>query len=102
MKIVVSENGYFLDALPDDWLDVIPDGDPYDDDDKLIRTCPKLIELVEQHGDEVPKLHVVEIPDEATDWRICITSYLASYDEMVNEDYVVYVVAGKIESRYAS
>lgn len=102
MKIVICENGYFLDALPEEWLTVIPNGDPDDDADKLIRTSPKLIELVEQQGKDY-KLCVVEIPDDATDWDIRYISYLNFWgDDTVEVEYVVYVVAGKIEYQFGS
>ena len=102
MKIVISKNGYFLEPLPNEWLAVIPDGDPDDDADKRIRTSPKLIELVEQQGKDY-ELCVVEIPDDATDWDICYNSYLNRWgDDVEDVEYVVYVVAGKIKYQFGS
>ena len=57
-----------------------------------IRTDPRLINLIEQPGVDLvsgncAELRVVDIPDEATDWRIM------EYDG--SED-VIYVLDGKI------
>ena len=56
------------------------------------RTDERLVALVEENSkdasDSFAKLCVVEIPEEATDWRI------VEYDGM---EYVLYVVNGKIE-----
>ena len=60
-----------------------------------IRTNEKLIELIESGidcNDDVSKLSVVEIPDEATDY------YINNYD---GAESVIYVVDGKIHFTYA-
>jgi len=57
----------------------------YDDSD-AVRTNPLLIKMLEE-GEEINSLEVVEIPDNATDYRI------AEYDGI---ERVIYVVDGKL------
>lgn len=62
--------------------------DMYDED----ITNEKLIELIESGvncSDECSNLKVVEIPDNATDWRVI------EYD---GAEYIIYVVDGKMHS----
>lgn len=62
--------------------------------DKPSRTDPKFIELVESGmncGGDCAKLKIVDIPDEATDWRI---------EEYDGAESVLYVIDGKIHDSW--
>lgn len=62
-----------------------------DTHDDIDRTDERLISYVEENGGEVERedsfLHVVEIPDNATDWKL---------DDYCGIEEITYVVDGKI------
>lgn len=86
MKIVINEcYGGF--GIKKEYLEKL--GVEYDSEIK--RTNEKLIEMVETLGNEIADafadLKVVEIPDDATDWRI---------DEYDGAESVTYVQCGRL------
>ena len=95
MKVVInvcfggfSVSKEVYEAMGEEW-----DNFGYKFDDK--RTDPKLISVIEELGDKASgsyaELRVVEIPEEATDWRI---------DEYDGTESVWYVLNGKIHEAY--
>lgn len=91
MKIVINDcfGGF---RLPDTCLTDLGISSVYRAFDYEPRNDPKLVQWVEDHpgffdNDDCTRLTVVDIPDEATDWRI------TEYDGAEN---VLYVVDGKI------
>lgn len=84
MKIVINGDwggGFYLTKKVAHILGV----ETYDDSD-AVRTNPTLIKMLEE-GQKINSLEVVEIPDNATDYRI------REYD---GNESVIYVVDGKI------
>ena len=93
MKIVVNkcEDGFWLSEKAENMLAKMTNMNVYDFWAKKYRNHPALITVVEKLSkesyDEVSDLAIVEIPDTATDWDICI------YDGI---EEVIYVLDGKI------
>ena len=82
----VSKEVY--EAMGEEWDDYGFKFDNY-------RTDPKFISVVEKLGDKASgscaELHVVEIPEEATDWRI---------EEYDGSESVWYVLDGKMHEKW--
>lgn len=90
MKIVLNRcyGGFSLSKHAKDYINF--DTNKFDED---YRTSAKLIEFMEQYGEEFggeshSKLRIVEIPDEATDWEI------NDYD---GYESIIYVIDGKLK-----
>lgn len=95
MKVVInvcfggfSVSKEVYEAMGEEW-----DGYGYKFNDK--RTDPKFISVIQELGDRASglfaELRVVEIPEEATDWRI---------DEYDGSESVWYILDGKMHEVY--
>lgn len=90
MKIVVNRD-YGGFSIPTALLGLLGEDSPYDDEPR-IRCHPILVAFVERYrlnDDNDSSLVVVNIPDEATDWKIT---------EYVGMETLHYVIDGKIRS----
>lgn len=90
MKVVVNRcfGGFGLSAEAEEMIDKVP---WYEHDTIEFRTSPKLVNAVEVLGDKAngfaARLRVVDVPDEATDWRI---------NEYDGSESITYVLNGKM------
>ena len=90
MKIVL--NGcYGGFSLSEKAMEMLGADSPYDYDDADLRFDSRLIEVVEELGDEASgeyaDLYIVDLPDDITDYRIVVNDGI---------EEVIYVVNGKI------
>lgn len=95
MKIAINRcfGGFILpDHIYAQLIEKVPEFKKLDFYEKELRASPVLISLIENEGkiieDQITKIVIVSIPDEATDWEI------TEYD---GYESVTYVVNGKLK-----